>query len=333
MNSRPVFLRVISVGAVIVVALFLLMSLGRAGQLIDEGWRLQIRNALGEHRDVLARVTELREQMRRMPDPPEANDWSVNVWNVREGTLDVGRSAALGLEAWQQALELNAEIITDKENRGAEALDVACAQFNDYGPLLRLQRYDDARALLLGCRHVFEQENAVSDLGQAFSGLADLEDELGHNEAALRFEETAIRYLYAAGTPDSIGLSHFNLANYLTATRGDWRDVLGHRLAAATISGVTGSRRLQQRIAVIARDLRQAGDQASAALPGDFAALCATVQQVEGVRFRESMQRLQPNEAALNQLLQDVIASAKQLADTIDSASHGGESQQGGEAQ
>ena len=33
--------------------------------------------------------------------------------------------------------------------RGADALEVARTRFNDYGPLLRLRRYDDARALLL----------------------------------------------------------------------------------------------------------------------------------------------------------------------------------------
>ena len=280
-------------------------------QLLDEGQRLQIRNQLGEHGDVLAHVLELREQMRQMPDPPEANDWSVNTWNVREGILDVGREAALQLAEWQQALELSAEIIHITENRGAGDLEVARTRFNDYGPLLRLARFDDARGLLLRCRDVFEQENAAAELGIVFSGLADLEDKLGHNEAARSFEQTALRYKYAAVAPEGTSISHFNLANYLTRAGSDWRDVLAHRLASAMVSGVTGSAGLTRRIAALAGDLRRAGDQASAALPAGFAALCAPVQQVEGVRFRELILRLAPDEAALNHLLQDIIASAK----------------------
>jgi len=306
---------------------------GPWSQLADEVWRLQVRNALGEHPEVLARVMELREQMRQMPDPPESNDGSVNIWNVREAMLDVGRSAALGLQEWQQALELNAEIIAVTEKRGAGALEVARTLFNDYAPLLRLGRFDDARELLLRCREVFEQENAVAELGAAFSALAELEDERGHHEAARRFEQTAFRYEYAAGTTDNINSSHFNLAIYLTRTGGDWRDVLGHRLAAAMISGLTGSAGPQRDIAALVGDLRRAGDQANAALPGHFAALCATVQQVEGVRFRELTQRLQPDEAGLNQLLKDVIATAKELADKVTSESRDDGPRQGKEAQ
>jgi tetratricopeptide (TPR) repeat protein len=281
---------------------------GAWAQLLDECQRLQIQNALGEHSDVLARVMELRKQM---PDPPEANDWSVDVWTVRETMSDIGREAAVRLEEWQLALEFNAELIESKEKRGAGALEIASYWINDNGPLLGLRRYNDARKLLLRCRDAFEQENAAMELGLVFGGLADLEDKLGRSDAAQRFGQAAIRYNYAAGTTANISISHFNLSIYLAHTNGDWREVLGHRLAAAMISGVTGSGGPQQDIASFARDLRQAGDQASAALPGNFAALCAAVQQVEGVRFGELMQRLQPDEALLNQLLQDIIANAK----------------------
>jgi hypothetical protein len=79
---------------------------------------------------------ELREQIRHMPDPPDENDRSVNVWNVRELTLDVGRHAALKLQEWQQAVDLNAEIVRSKENRDAGAFEVARNRFNDNSPLL-----------------------------------------------------------------------------------------------------------------------------------------------------------------------------------------------------
>jgi len=298
-----------------------------------EAQRLQILSMLGENKEVLARVLELREQMRQMPDLPGTDDTLVNIGNIREATLDAGRDAALQLQDWLRAIELNSESVLSKAKRGTGALEIARTKVFDRAPLLELRRYDEAAKLLLDCRLVFEQENATAELGLVFSGLAHLEYKLERTEAAKYFEQTAIRYRYAAGTLHNIYASHRNLAVYLTLTGGDWRDVLGHQLAAAMINGLTGSPGPQQDIAALADDLREDGDQASAALPSDFAALCVTVQQVEGVRFRELMQRLQPDEAALNQLLHDVVAAAKELADAGDPASRDGGSQQGEEAQ
>jgi hypothetical protein len=253
--------------------------------------------------------------MHRMPDPPAASDWTVKVWNVRELTLNVGCEAAVWLKEWQPALDLSAEMVQSLKDRGAGALEVARARLIDTNALLGLGLYDDAGKLLLYCREVFERENAATGLGRVFSALANLEFALGHNEAAWRFEQTALRYKYAAGTPASINVSHFNLANYLTEMGCGWREVFGHRFAAAMIGGTTGSARLQRRIAALAGELYEAGDQASAALPRGFATLCTTVQRVEGVRFGELMLRLQPDEEVLNQLLHNIIAKAKQLAE------------------
>ena len=67
--------------------------------------------------------------------------------------------------------------VAEQTNAKCPPLEQARSRFNDYGPLLRLKRYDEARKLLLGCRAVFEEENAVGELGPIFSALADLEDE------------------------------------------------------------------------------------------------------------------------------------------------------------
>jgi hypothetical protein len=49
---------------------------------------------------------ELHEQMRALPDPAGSNETALN-WNVREVTLSIGRNAAIDLQEWQQALDLN----------------------------------------------------------------------------------------------------------------------------------------------------------------------------------------------------------------------------------
>ena len=67
-----------------------------------------------------------------------------------------------------------------------------------------------------------------------FSALADLMNELGQVDQAISFEETALRYKYIFGEPESISISHHNLAVYLEK-RGSW-SALDHRLAAASLS-------------------------------------------------------------------------------------------------
>jgi len=282
-------------------------------QLLNEGQQLQLRNDLGEYGAVLTRVTEIVEEMQDLPDPPQENDWSINVWNVREATLDTGRTAAVGLGEWQEALDLNARSLQRKAHRGAGALELANFRFNDYGPLLKLQRYAEADNLLQDCQRVFEHFSAVQQLGLVFSARADLASTLGYHEQACRFEWAALRYKYASGTADNVSISHLNLPNYLTRLGEPWRDVLAHRLAATLIRAVTGSGRLAGNIAALAQDLDSAGQHAASALPSDFASLCATVEQVEGVRFRDLMHQLQPDEDKLHQLLHDIIATAQSL--------------------
>ena len=109
-------------------------------QLADEAQRLQILAERGDEEEVLRRVTELREQMKSLPDQSEAEE-IIPSWNVRETILDVGRSAALGLKNWHQVLDLNKEGRESKEERGAPALEMARNRFNDYPPLLALQSY------------------------------------------------------------------------------------------------------------------------------------------------------------------------------------------------
>ena len=112
---------------------------------------------------------------------------------------------------------------------------MARTRFNDYGPLLSLGRYDDARALLCDCRAVFEAERDIEMLGGVYSALADLEYKTGGRAEAVRFEEVALGYSYQAGEPESCAISHNNLAIYLERQGADPATVLAHRLAAAVI--------------------------------------------------------------------------------------------------
>jgi tetratricopeptide (TPR) repeat protein len=262
-------------------------GLGPWTQLGDEVSRLQVLAALGRYEEVLEEVARLRVRMEGLSMESEAEE-TANPWNVREALLDTGHSAAVYSERWERALALNAEIVEVTRARGADALELTRRRFNDYGPLLSLERYDEARELLLGCRAVFEDERDVLGLGKVYSALAELEHRTGNRAAAVRFEQVALGYKYRAGQPEICAISHNNLAEHLArrgADAADAADVLAHRLAAAAIWLQTRSGQIRLALGNLAKsDLPPA--------PPAFAAVARRVERIEGVRFRALFERL-----------------------------------------
>jgi tetratricopeptide (TPR) repeat protein len=285
-------------------------GLGAWTQLADEGQRLQILNALGRWSEVLDTVEKLREQMRTLADSGEAEE-AVDPWNVREGILDTGRTAALALERWRKALALNGDIVELRRTRQATALEIARTRFNDCAPLLQLGHYSDARELLLGCRQTFEAKSDLAALGSVFSALAGLEDELGHHGESARYEQTALRYSYHAGEPRDCAASHFNLATYFMRSGEQPRAALAHQLTAAVIHFQTSDGRLPQTLQALSRHLA-CFSPAAPPLPASFDELCGIVEQVEGVRFRALFSRLPADNAATgDEALQKVLKLAR----------------------
>lgn len=304
-------------------------GLGPWTQLSDEGWRLQLLNALGRYDEVPAAVQELRQEMAALPEESEQEEAAVP-WNVREGILDAGRSAAMRLERWEDALALSTEIVVSTEARGAPPLEVARARFNDYGPLLSLRRYGEARALLDACRQAFEREKYLLGLGSVFSALADLEDELGHYKQAEAFEETALRYTYLCGDPEDCAISHNNLSTYQKRSGGERKTALAHRLAAGVIGLQSASGRLTVRLRNLAIDFAEFAPEPPP-FPASFDEMCDIVERVEGVRFRELFDRLPQRAASGDGALQAVIELAAKAVEQP--AKLGEEEQEGSEGQ
>lgn len=278
-------------------------GLGPWTQLMNEGMRLQALNSLGRYEEVLQAMEDLRKQMKNLPESDQVEITSP--WNVKEGILDTGQTAAMRLKKYEMALELNAERINVKQSRGATELELARAGFNDYGPLLRLKRYNEARSLLWSCKDVFEKERSIQGLGVVFSALADLVDKFGQKDQAISFEETALRYKYIFGEPESISISHHNLADYFS--RAGFSS-LEHRLADVIIKYLIGSGMLPWSLGDLARDLDKFGPEA---LPESFDQLCHRVEEMDGVRFRELWEKLPKRAEDGDQLLKDLVEAAR----------------------
>ena len=259
-------------------------GLGPWKQLLDEVRRLQVLVALGRYDEVLTAFEALRPEMEALSPEREADE-IVDPWEVRETLLDTGHAAAVSSERWETALALNAEVVKFREARGAGELVVARTRFKAYNPLLRLGRYDDARALLQNCRAVFEAEQAVQEMGAVYVALAGLEVETGGRAEAVRFAEVALGYLYQAGEPESCAISHNNLANYLKRQGADPAAVLAHRLAAAAIS-------LQTRSGHLRFMLNNLSISDLPPTPPPFSTVAERVEAIEGVRFQALFKRL-----------------------------------------
>ncbi|MGH8902231.1 MAG: CHAT domain-containing protein [Egibacteraceae bacterium] len=283
-------------------------GLGPWTQLGDDAQRLQILMFQGRNEQVLAAVHALRETMAGLAEHRDADE-TVVPWNVRELVLQTGLFAARGLGRWEEALAFNAEAAWSKRRRGASRLDQVGTRFNDYGPLLRLGRLGEARALLLDCRQVFEDAHDLPMLGKVLSALADVEDRLGRTGSAVRLVQDALRLSYAAGDPGGVAVSHFNLANYLQRGGRDAGVVVAHRLACAVIRLQTGSGRLAVALHALAEDL--AGFDGD--LPGSFAQLCQLMDQTDGVHLAQLVDRLPTQAPDGEAALAEVLHLASQL--------------------
>jgi tetratricopeptide (TPR) repeat protein len=279
-------------------------------QLAIQAQRLQIEYRQGRHREVLVEVEALRERMAALPADPDPATERIDVWNVRETILNIGAGAAQRLGLWERALELNAENLASKRGRGASAHDQADAAFNDYGPLIGLGRLAQARALLIDCREAFEQADDIPGLARTLSALADVEDALGHGQRAVDLGREALRFGYAVGDPDGVGVSHHNMANYLQGSGADPGLVRAHQVAAAVIAYWIGSGFLPGRLAALGRLLVVDGS----SVPRSFGRVCALVGHVPGVDLAGLLARLPSRAPDPDTAVQAVLAAAPDAA-------------------
>jgi hypothetical protein len=287
---------------------------GRWAQLGDEAQRLQVLAELGRYAEVLAAVQRLREELHALSEA-SAQEEMVHALGVQRAILNAAEVAAARLHYWETALALNTEAVALQEAHGASALQVARTRFNAHLPLLHLHRTLEAQTLLQACRAVFETAGALQALGLLFGALASLEVAGNHHAAAVAFEKASLHYEYLRGDPGGCAIGHFDLALYVMPSGSPPEVALAHALAAGIIGFQIGSGLLPAMLQVLVRLFWDLPHVLSLAV--SFGALCAVVEQVEGVRFQKLVERLPcrapTGEAALAEvlrLIQEQTASA-----------------------
>ncbi|SFN88949.1 AAA ATPase domain-containing protein [Geodermatophilus obscurus] len=285
-----------------------LAGLGPWTQLLDAAQRVQLLSLTGDALLVLDEVQQLRARMHELPDQ-RGDKENVEPWSVRETVLGIGRRAAFDLQRWQDALDLNAERLASIRRRGAGLNELAHIAFNDYGPLINLGRLSDADQLLRACQARFEYADDTEMLGKVLGGRADVAHRQGHPEAALSHVRVALRYLYAARNPDNVAIGHYNLASYQERNGQPPAVWLAHRLAAALLFVLIGSRHLPNSLRTLTRELTDPATAAALATTVDQ--VRAAVEQVEGVHLGALLDALQPDPDGQQSALDEVLYTAR----------------------
>ena len=284
---------------------------GHWTRLSDYGRRLQILNLLGRHEQVLLDLPALRAQMADLPDERASND-RVNPWNIRECVLDIGRLSALALERWDEALDLNDEVVKTKQRRGSSTSEIAGSRCHDYLPLFHLGRAADADQLLRDCQDIVATARDITQLAAVYGARADLTDKRHHPKKAVDLQRTSLHLWYLHHNSREISTAHHNLANYLSRAAGNPVEQRAHRLAAVLLNHLSGNpRELTRTLGMLAAELRgdSSGPNASR-LPTTLPGIIRVVDADNSVCFGNLVATVCPDRATAEHALADLLSKA-----------------------
>ncbi|HYP56375.1 MAG TPA: CHAT domain-containing protein [Solirubrobacterales bacterium] len=259
-----------------------LAEFGPWTRLGDRCVQLRVMQAKGENRQVLDEVEPLIEKMESLPLDGDQKE-AAQPWNVREALLGVAASAAGALREWEKMLELHERIRQSEIERDAPVVEQTRTALNAVGPLIELERYEEAEKALRSLRTTFESLGDHRSLPEVFNSLAVLEAKRGHVDDAVELGRKALRLLYVNREPQGIAGGHNNFALHLRQARRGPDEVIAHQLAAALISFQTEAGEFTRIAGVLALLLKETGPDA---LPESFSSLCERVERVEGVDFQ-----------------------------------------------
>jgi CHAT domain-containing protein len=283
-------------------------------QLASKAQQLRVLTEMGKASQVLAEFRRLREHVDGLAAIRGPNEYA-DPWRAREMLFEIGREAALRLDRWQHALDLNAPVLASMHDRSAPAAEIARARFNNCCPLLRLDRVEEALDLLLDCRRIFRDVHDIRMLGRTIATLADAEDERGHGEVAIRLARDALRYGYLAGDLVEIARHYHDLGTFLARNSRQPALALANHLAAGLICTIAAADGIDIALHDAARDLFVFGTDAEP--PTDVADLCRKIGDIPGTDLVGLFARLSPDPETAERTLRELIAQARESAETL----------------
>jgi tetratricopeptide (TPR) repeat protein len=182
--------------------------------------------------EIEARLGEVRGWWRRHragESVPEAPD-PVDLGRALVSGLDIAEDANRQLERWAACIALLEEQEQAKREMGESRHEQYRTRYNQYWPLMRLGRLDDAQRAVEACLAVFREVNDLTNQARALYALADIWDERGDVTQAIALVRQALSICNRLPDPSDRAISHHNLAKYLEQA-GKVEDAVWHVLA------------------------------------------------------------------------------------------------------
>jgi hypothetical protein len=291
-------------------------GLGPWTKLVGHSDRLAVLAQMGRKEQAIVEVADVRDRMRRLAAAPTSGELPGVVPSaVRERILGIGRDCALAFRRWPDALDFGAEIQESQRQRRASRAELTRIRLFDAYPLIRLRRLTEAAELLVECQQVFEGNDDFGNLSHVFTERADLESELGHADAAVRFARSALRMTYTRTIPVAIADAHQRLARYLRTVGGPAEEQQAHWLAAALLHRLSGEDRAVDRLMlVVPRGLRVGHGRRQPGIAGppprSLADLIDIAEQTSGVHLAELIASIEPDSGTVIRTLAAILDSA-----------------------
>jgi len=162
-----------------------------------------------------------------VPDAPEP----VFLGHMLVSGLDIAKMANQRLTNWEACLSLLKEIGQIQREIGENKHEVYRTRFNQYTPLMKLGRLDEAQQVLEECLSVDREFGDLGGQASDLSSLANIWKERGDIEQAIALERQALSIKNQLPDPSDRGISHGNLSNYLNKA-GKSDDSAKHLLSA-----------------------------------------------------------------------------------------------------
>jgi hypothetical protein len=289
-------------------------GMGPWTRLGTEVQRLQMLSQAQDASRILPEVQRLRDLMEAL-GADSGEEEAARPWDVREALWNIDRAARTDLGDWDGALAVNAEIIASMNDRRAPAAQLAVVRMNEYAPLLRLGKPGEARDVLLACQRAFRDANDLRMLGITVGALADVEEELGHFDTAIRLACDALRYSHAAEDVAAQGDLYHNLGNYLAKHVGQPIPALACHLCAALIKDLSGSAGVDRSVRAASFDLYvfSGGIQP----PTDIADMVGRIGDIPETDPEALIMQLSPDPGTAERALQGLITRAREAARTL----------------
>jgi CHAT domain len=208
-----------------------------------EGTRLQILRLLGRYEEAYERAQALWQEMdSARAAPGQSAEDPYLTWSSYELILQAGALAARHLDKYDESLAMNRALRRSMRERRAPPLWQANALYDDFLPLLKLDRVREARQV---CLEVLPVARAYGDRlleAMALGSLSEVEWALGYNQDAYQAGMLGLTLLYDVRPFERMQLItvHNRMANiYKRLNR--WPEAFVHRMACVMLCELTDS--------------------------------------------------------------------------------------------